>query len=231
MRKFHTNSSSLHQKIAENEGKLSENDCVVSENGLKKTQSLDSKELQEEVQVLGVKWNCVNDRLVFDVRPISQIMQSLEPTNRNVVSLVTRFFDPLGIMSPITVRFKLLFQLLCGSKLSWDQPLSGESLTEWNSLNHCLSLFSPVSVPRCYTAGIHGGISNFSLMGFCDASLKAYAAVVYLCIQSETGCYLRFLCARTRIAPTKRLTVPRLELLSAILLSMICGKCPTCIRE
>ena len=66
--------------------------------------------------------------LFFDVGPIFQIMQSLEPTKRNVVSLATRFFDPLGIMSPITVRFKLLFQLLCGSKLNWDQPLSGESL-------------------------------------------------------------------------------------------------------
>ena len=65
LRKFHTNSPSLRQKIAENEGKLSENDCVVSENGLKKTQSLDSKELQEEVQVLGMKWNCVNDCLVL----------------------------------------------------------------------------------------------------------------------------------------------------------------------
>ena len=59
LRKFHTNSPSLHQKIAENEGELLENDCVVSENGLKKTQSLDNKKLQEEVQVLGVKWNCV----------------------------------------------------------------------------------------------------------------------------------------------------------------------------
>ena len=67
-------------------------------------------------------------------------MQSLEPTDRNVISLATRFFDPLGIMSPITVRLKLLFQLLCGSKLNWDQPLSGESLTEWNSLFESLSV-------------------------------------------------------------------------------------------
>ena len=58
-------------------------------------------------------------------------------------------------------------------------------------------------------------------MGFCDASLKAYAAVVYLCMQSETGFYLRFLCAKTRIAPIKRLTIPRLELLSALLLSQL----------
>ena len=50
------------------------------------------------------------------------------------VSIETKFFDPLGILTPLTVRFKLLFQHLCEAQVEWDEPLTGELLTEWNAL-------------------------------------------------------------------------------------------------
>ena len=59
------------------------------------------------------------------------------------------------------------------------------------------------------------------LMGFCDASKTAYAAVVYISIESETGALPRFVACKTRVSPVKEQTIPRLELLSALLLSKL----------
>ena len=85
-------------------------------------------------QVLGVNWDVFNDQLFFDIGNVAQQMERTSPTKRNAVSLATRFYDPLDIISPITVRFKQLFQKLCERKLDWDENLIGELLTEWEGL-------------------------------------------------------------------------------------------------
>ena len=78
--------------------------------------NLVDKERNSEVQVLVLRWNFVNDEFSFDINNVLQLM--MQPTKRNVVSLATRFFDPLGVLSPITIRFKIFFQKLCQSKIS-----------------------------------------------------------------------------------------------------------------
>ena len=60
-----------------------------------------------------------------------------------------------------------------------------------------------------------------TLCGYCDASLSAYAAVIYLLIESESGSYMHFVASKTRVSPLKRQTIPRLELLSALLLARL----------
>ncbi len=60
------------------------------------------------------------DQLVFDVDDVAALARKLEPTKRNIVSIVGRFYDPLGFLSPVVIRFKVLFQELCTSKLDWD---------------------------------------------------------------------------------------------------------------
>ena len=63
-----------------------------------------------EQEVFGVRWIVTPDCFIFDVSDICSLMKDTKPTKRNAVSLAMRFFDPLGAISPITVRFKLLFQ-------------------------------------------------------------------------------------------------------------------------
>ena len=65
-------------------------------------------------QVVGVNWDIHNDLLLFDISNVVQQMEETRPTKRSVVSVATRFYDPLGVISPITVRFK---QLLSECKL------------------------------------------------------------------------------------------------------------------
>ena len=107
---------------------------------------------------------------------------------------------------------------MCVHKIGWDDPLTGELLSQWKSL---VSTFQGVvtSIPRCYFLLSERLSSTCSLQGFCDASSGAYAAVVYLKIESEGGNIVNFVASKTRVAPTTKQTIPRLELLSALLLS------------
>lgn len=213
LRKFESNSPELLRRIQENEGVL----CKESR------QSLPTPMQESFVrQVLGINWDVQNDQLLFDINDVARQMKETRPTKRNAVSLATRFYDPLGIISPITVRFKQLFQKLCERKLDWDEDLTGEFLTEWEGLTSDLQQFSPIRIPR-RSVQLPGGDSAviYTLQGYCDASQKAYAAVVYLQVERDGRVCNQFLCSKTRVAPVKKVTIPRLELLSALLLARL----------
>ena len=99
--------------------------------------------------------------------------------------------------------------------------MTNSSLTSVKTLASDLQQFEPSLLPRCYTGVESASIESYSLQGFCDASQSAYAAVVYLRVESESGIFGKFLCSKTRVAPVKKLTIPRLELLSALLLARL----------
>ena len=78
-----------------------------------------------------------------------------------------------------------------------------------------------MTLPRCYLDGVNGEILSYRLCGYCDASLSAYAAIIYLLIESEDGFHTSFVVAKTRVAPLRKQSIPRLELLSAVLLARL----------
>lgn len=212
LRKFATNSQELLQKIDENEQE-------AHKKGVVQSSSCTSGPEPATQPVLGICWDVQSDQLLFDISDVACVMNGMDPTKRNAISIATRFYDPLGVLSPITVRFKQLFQKLCEKQVEWDEPLTEELLIEWESLTSDLQHFTPLKLPRCYPRAAND--ESLSLRGFCDASEKAYAAVVYL--QAGEGIAMRtqFLCSKTRVAPVKKMTIPRLELLSALLLARL----------
>ena len=64
-------------------------------------------------------------------------------------------------------------------------------------------------------------MNSYSLLGYCNASQRAYAAVVYLQVETDNATVSQVLCSKTRVAPIKKVTIPRLELLSALLLARL----------
>ena len=40
-------------------------------------------------------------------------------------------YDPLGILNPVVLKLKLLFQQACQSIASWDDLLNDKLLSEW----------------------------------------------------------------------------------------------------
>ena len=79
----------------------------------------------------------------------------------------------------------------------------------------------PIFIPRGYFNGVNGHVVPSRLCGFCDASKKAYAAVIYLVIQTPIETRVQFVVSKTRVAPIRSQTIPRLELLSALLLARL----------
>ena len=159
-----------------------------------------------------MRWNVSSDQIVVNLDEIASTARVLEPTKRNVVSLVGRIYDPLGILA---------FQELCEAKLEWDEPLPNNLLGKWHSLKSSLEEGQPISIPRCYFNGVSDDLVSCTLCGFCDASLKAYAGVVYLLMETTTKPLVKYIAAKTRVSPLKEQTIPRLELLSALLLSRL----------
>ena len=76
----------------------------------------------------------------------------------------------------------------------------------------------PLTLPRCCYASTDGEVIASELHGFCDASAKAYGAVVFLRIVATRESYVRFVSSKTRVAPLSEQTIPRLEVLSAVVL-------------
>ena len=165
-----------------------------------------------------MRWNYVQDELLFDLNELVILISAIEPTKRHIVGVTAKFYDPLGFVSPVIVCFKILFQELCSSKVDWDVPLSGHLLDKWRAL---VSGFQGIttSIPRCYFTLLDKALSRCSLQGFCDASSAAYAAVVYLRIEGSAGTVANFVASKTWVAPTSKLSIPRLELLSSLLLA------------
>ena len=85
----------------------------------------------------------------------------------------------------------------------------------------CLRTSAPILVPRYLLYNVSNEVESYSLHGFCDASLRAYAAVVYLRVKTRTGYSVTFLASKTRVTPLREQTIPRLELLSALLLARL----------
>ena len=116
----------------------------------------------KEQRILGVKWNFVQDQLVFDLNELAILVRSTEATKRHIVSVASKFYDPLGFISPVTIQFKMLFRDLCVSKVGWDEPLSGELLSKWNAI---ASSFDSVTltIPRCYCWSSQRSSQQYSL--------------------------------------------------------------------
>ena len=125
------------------------------------------------------------------------------------------------IVTPVTVRFKVFIQKLCESVIEWDQLITGDNLRSWQSLVQDLQEVPAVTTPRYLYEDSAGEFDACELWGFCDASMTAYAAVVYIVARDGTSRLVRFVTSKTRVAPTQTQTIPRLELLAALLLARL----------
>ena len=72
---------------------------------------------------------------------------------------------------------------------------------------------------------------NVFLHGFSDSSKKAYSAVVYLQVESSNGLLSRVITSKTKVAPIKALTIPRLELLACLLLANLMVNVSNTIKD
>ncbi|XP_036148457.1 uncharacterized protein LOC118647518 [Monomorium pharaonis] len=168
------------------------------------------------VKTLGLCWRPETDEFEFTSLPTP----SCVITKRTVFSEIAQLYDPLGLLSPVVIRAKMLLQELWVAKIGWDDSLPPELETRWNSFRQDLPLLSQLKFPRWLH--ICSKAKAIELHGFSDASQLAMAAVVYVKVSSETEeTSLSLICAKTKVAPLKRMTIPRLDLTAAVMVSRL----------
>ncbi|XP_051168523.1 uncharacterized protein LOC127286209 [Leptopilina boulardi] len=182
----------------------------------KSTDSLISLKSEDTIKTLGISWVPDKDKIIYLINNLST---SNEITKRTILSDIARIFDPLGLLSPIIVCAKLMIQHLWKNKIDWDQCLSNELRVQWLEFKNQLPLLNGIEFNRCLFSPEYGAVQ---LHGFCDASERAYAACIYLRSTNKTGEHESHLvCSKSRIAPIHPVTLPRLELCAALLLSRL----------
>lgn len=170
----------------------------------------------KELKTLGLSWNSNSDTLNYSIN-LQNVNATI--TKRSVLATISRIFDPLGLVGPATIRAKLFMQRLWQLKIAWDEPLAPELAILWSTFLKDMQQINQISVNRqvlCNQA------ESVELHGFCDASERAYGACIYLVSYNHRGeRYSNILCAKSKVAPQKKCTLPRLELLAAVLLAKL----------
>ena len=143
------------------------------------------------------------------------------PTKRGIVSDIAKTFDVLGWMAPSIIKMKVLYQKLWLEKLGWDDPVSSEVLDAHAKWKKQLPLLNQIKLKRCYYR-VEEVPLTVQLHGFSDASEMAYSAVVYLrSTYSSSLPLVSLVSAKTKVAPLKKVTIPRLELSGARILARL----------
>ncbi|XP_066585612.1 uncharacterized protein [Prorops nasuta] len=164
-------------------------------------------------KVLGIYWDHGDDSFRFRASP-SHIGVL---TKRILLSENAKIFDPLGWISPIVITLKQLMQSTWLFKLSWDEEIPEPIQSKWLKCYEQLRDLQTLRIPRW--TGQSFTIGKRELIGFCDASELAYGAVVYERLTDEDGqLSVHLVMSKTKVAPIKTTSIPRLELVAAALL-------------
>jgi len=143
---------------------------------------------------------------------------------RTAYQVLASQYDPLGFMVPFTTRAKVLIQQLWSKQRGWDDPDLPPVLREaWDIWESELKQLNKVSIPRCYSPLLtEGEDAKYDLHIFCDASERAYGAVAYLTVDAGDTIHTSFVMARSRVAPKRQQSIPRLELCAALAGAQLC---------
>lgn len=168
------------------------------------------------MKTLGIQWNPVSDQFTFK---IAFSANAATTTKRQFLSDSARLYNPLGWLAPSVILVKIMFQQLWQQHLGWDDQLPESINQQWADLRDAFMRLQELRIDRWISTT---ATSTIELHGFCDSSIHAYAAAIYVRTISTVGTItVRLLCAKTKVAPVKTISLPRLELCGAVLLGRL----------
>ena len=191
-------------------------DLIPDEERTETVVNINTDSLPSE-RTLGLEWDAEKDILRFRFR-----LPDKPATRREILSCVSSLFDPLGIVGPTILPIKCLLQELCKEKLGWDDVVDGKKRELWEQWVRYVNRIGEVCIPRCMKLDNNDIVLKPQLHIFCDACENGYGAVAYVRYVTKTGyAQCRIIFAKTRVTPLKTVTIPRLELTSAVLATRV----------
>lgn len=164
-------------------------------------------------RALGVRWCVQSDTFKFSIT-----FQDRPLTRRGILSTVSSFYDPLGILAPVIFTAKRILQDLCRKRLGWDDPIPASAIQEWTDWVKDLQLLEDFRIRRCLKPTNFGEATMAQLHHFTDASEGGYGTVTYLLLENQQGQkHSAFIMGKSRVAPLKPVTIPRMELTAAVM--------------
>ncbi|XP_070537534.1 uncharacterized protein [Ptychodera flava] len=162
-------------------------------------------------RALGTSWSVESDTIGFQIN-----IESRPPTRRGILSIISSVYDPIGLAAPFILPARILLQDLCRRGIGWDAKIKEDDRKKWLRWLSDLPKLENVSTQRCYKPADFGEVKVREIHHFSDASEYGYGVASYIRLINEDGrIHCAFLMGKARVAPLKKITIPRLELTAA----------------
>ena len=176
---------------------------------------------------LGHKWDKESDKLMFKREEIISNQNLF--TKRRCLALVSQLWDPLGLVSPVTIKFRVDLQDLWAAGYSWDKVLPDNIQKKWVENLQVLNQLLSNEFERKLKPD--NAIGKPEVHGFCDGGEQAYGAVIYLRWKLKNGNYrCTPIMVKSFVSPLKKKSIPRLELLGCLVLTRLYCTCAQALK-
>jgi hypothetical protein len=181
------------------------------------------------LKALGINYNAQTDEFSYDLKfhcdQLETRVNDAKMTKADVLSVIASIYDPIGWIAPVIVTAKIFMKKLWLNGLDWKTTIPDDLQKEWKLFMGNLTCLREVRIlRRC----IVEKPVFVELHGFCDASIKAYGAVIYVrSLSHDSKIQVSLLCSKSRVAPMNQKTLARLELCSATLLAKLISRYST----
>ena len=149
----------------------------------------------------GIIWDIEKDLFGFDFDEIVQLAKDLKFKKRNLLKINATLFDPLELISPITLQGKLLFRSLCIDKSDWNDELDDIMKKKFLKFLNDLKNIKQLSMSRFIYETFKEQTCHIELHYFCDSSLQAYSSVIYICVITNLDVKVNLICSKTKVSP------------------------------
>ena len=164
-------------------------------------------------KVLGYLYDAKQDTISLSDFNFEENQQGI--TKRQLLSNISKVFDPLSLALPVTIRGRILMKQVWTEGTAWDEDVSPAVLAEWQRLKKDLLSLREFQFSR--ETGDTESSQPTDLHLFCDGSKTSYGFACYL---KQEGSDPQLVFAKSKLAPDNR-SIPQMELL-AVFLALKC---------
>ncbi|XP_075264848.1 uncharacterized protein LOC142357013, partial [Convolutriloba macropyga] len=170
----------------------------------------ENKDTAIEQRILGQMWNAKEDIFIFKRPDLKLDVKSMQ--QRQLLSLAASLFDPLGIITPFSIRVRCILQSILKQGNNWNNQIPREFQHDLQQWVDEYEQMPEISISRCL---IPNPDAKHELLIFCDASSTAIATTIYIRSTSAEEITTQYVVSKARVAPIKTTTIPKLELEAA----------------